>query len=122
MTGTMSNRMYIIRLRNRLLKQFGNVCQCGCNSQERLEFAHKDHSQGDVHGRGRGQMRRMLDVKNHSELYLLMTHDCHQQYDLLHEQLDVQNLSKYEHEQLQCNREFEQESHSNIYPPEYFKI
>ncbi len=74
---------------------FDGKCDC-CGATERLEFAHKDHTKGSLHGMGRGQAKRYLDVKKNPELYLLKCHDCHRDYDVNTKQLDTSQLNKYE--------------------------
>lgn len=118
---TAYHHAYMRRLRHTLIEQFGGKCaNTLCQSDHQLEFAHRDHSQGDVHGRGRGSVRRLTDVKKNSHLYVLLCKTCHLIYDTLSEQTSDHQFTRETHEQLQVIESLRELD--NQWPSEYFKI
>jgi hypothetical protein len=66
---------WIKDLRAKLIEQFGGKCQNPhCNSISGLEF---HHSAPCGAGRGRGRNQRILEVRRHPELFVLLCWDCH---------------------------------------------
>ena len=74
----LEQRHYLDRLRRSLRRAFGNFCWL-CGSRRRLQFAHL-HPNG-LHGPGRGQKNRLLDIARHPFNYLLLCVRCHRQFD-----------------------------------------
>jgi len=59
---------------------FGGGCQWpGCETTERLEFAHV--KKNGVSGRGRGSYERIKDVLLHRENYKQFCHEHHREFD-----------------------------------------
>ena len=56
----------------------GNKCS-RCPSTVDLEFAHVKPT--SLYGRGRGQMRRINDIRKNPDAYELMCKDCHSKFD-----------------------------------------
>ncbi len=69
-------------VRLELMRQFGSACyHCdskGTTWRRRLEFAHKYPCR---EGPGRGSNKRMREVLQHPENFLLLCHVCHTAYD-----------------------------------------
>lgn len=68
------------RLKAWLLDYFGNKCaHCPETDVAVLEFAHQAWTK--IHGKGRGKRHRLYDIKNNLDMYILLCHDCHYDYD-----------------------------------------
>jgi transcription elongation factor Elf1 len=117
---------YMQRLKHRLLEQFGGKCQNPrCGSVLSLQFAHINHNHGTVHGCGRGQGRRLHDVRKNPKLYVLLCRECHLVFDFQQEQLgsNANVTSQTVLQEVEFLREIRGEVElTPPYPEEYLKI
>ncbi len=68
----MTNEWYRQRLVE-LRREFGGKCY-RCESEDHLEFHHKDQK---FLGPGRGRNARVLDILKHRDKFLLVCRKCH---------------------------------------------
>lgn len=69
---------YVKRRWQQLIEEFGAACM-HCGLQWDLQFAHKEPTH--CVGRSRGKSRRLKDVLNNRDKYLLLCIDCHADFD-----------------------------------------
>lgn len=77
MCSTPRVRKYRNKLRRRAYAQYGYVC-CVCGSKENREFAHREKSNL---GMGRGFHNRINTAITNMNMFILLCHDCHTNYD-----------------------------------------
>lgn len=78
LSQTERNKRYVARLKVRLKEARGYRCE-HCSATEELEWAHKVPTK--LNGMGRGQARRLFDIKKNPDKYLLLCKTCHRKFD-----------------------------------------
>lgn len=74
------NRRYIAKLKAKLIDYYGNKCR-DCPKKRFLDFAHTKTTKL-TGSKGRGKLKRLLDVKNNLDCYTLLCKRCHLKFDL----------------------------------------
>jgi hypothetical protein len=81
----------VSELFSKLREKYGNKCVIsGCLAP--LEFAHIKPTK--LSGEGRGQKVRYYDIKNNPDCYVLMTTNCHREFDEVSSELKEEWLLK----------------------------
>ncbi len=91
--GLSKGGIRINKLQKKLKRLLGRDCK-ECGTRRRLEFAHVKKTKlcGIV---GRGKSKRMYDIKNNLNCYILLCRSCHRKFDLKHNYRHVRPVSKH---------------------------
>lgn len=65
-------------LRRKLKSLFGSKC-LNCQATRKLQFAHTKPT--ELSGLGRGSLKRLYDVINNPDSYILLCPTCHYNFD-----------------------------------------